>query len=98
VAIPVQLQSQYKFSKYHVGLSFLAIFVGSVVGLVILRVCDMKFAQPVEQERRKQTSDRRLFHPRERLYGTMLGVILQLVSMIWYVYLTQFSIHPDIDS
>lgn len=83
VAVPVQFARQYHFSDYHVGLCFLAFFIGSVIGLVILKVCDVRLAVPKERQRLAAGSGGRLSNPRERLYGAMIGVILQPTSLFW---------------
>jgi hypothetical protein len=79
----VQLQREHGFSNYQIGLSFLAIFIGSVIGLVILRVCDIKLAQPKLSQRLAEANEGRLVSPRERLIGPLIGGILQVISLFW---------------
>ncbi|KAJ9606996.1 hypothetical protein H2200_009007 [Cladophialophora chaetospira] len=93
VAIPVGFGREYHFSNYHIGLCFLAFFVGSVIGLVFLRVCDVRLAVPKERQRLAAASGDRFSNPRERLYGAMIGVILQPISLFWFAWTCRHDIH-----
>ncbi|KPI34565.1 Polyamine transporter 4 [Cyphellophora attinorum] len=93
VALPVQLQREHGFSNYQIGLSFLAIFIGSVIGLVILRVCDIKLAQPKLTQRLTEVNEGRLVSPRERLTGPLIGGILQVISLFWLAWTCRKDIH-----
>jgi hypothetical protein len=83
VAIPVQLQRQYGFSNYHIGLSFLSIFIGSAIGLVMIRLIDIKIAQPKVRQRLAENNEVRLVNPRERLICPIVGGFLQMISLFW---------------
>jgi len=81
VAYPLVLETIYSFSTYHVGLSFLSMFVGSILGLIILKVCEVKIYEPMK---RKAEALGEPTDPENRLYPAMIGAVLQPISIFWY--------------
>lgn len=80
VAFPLVFEELYAFSPCHVGLSFLSLFVGSMLGLVIMSVLDKRAYQVAKA---KAESEGRSVQPEERLYPAMLGGILLPVTLFW---------------
>jgi MFS family permease len=82
VAFPLVFQTAYDFTEYQIGMSFLSLFIGSILGLLVLIMCDKWRYQPAVVQAR-QTGGTVL--PEERLYPAMLAGLMMPVSLFWSV-------------
>lgn len=80
VAYPWALQTQYSFSVYQVGLSFLSLLGGSIVAFPIISVVDRTMYQ--KAKRRAELRGESVA-PEERLWCCMIGSILLPISLFW---------------
>lgn len=80
VGYPLILHSQYGFSEYQVGLSFLPLLVGSVLAVPIIGYCDKHKYQVA---RANAESLGKTVAPEERLYPAMVGSVMLPVALFW---------------
>lgn len=84
VAFPLIFQRIYAFSPYQTALSFLSLFVGSILGLIIMMILEKRMYQAAKA---KAESKDLIVEPEERLYPVMLGGVLLPISLFWFVLL-----------
>lgn len=80
IAFPLVFQKVYSFDDYQVGLSFLPLFVGSLLALAVLGAVDKWTYQAAKS---KAESREEKVVPEERLYSVMIGGILLPISLFW---------------
>jgi MFS family permease len=80
VAYPYVLQTQYGFSVYHVGLSFLSLLIGAILVLPIMSLIEKMIYQKAKAraEARGET-----VAPEERLWCCNIGSVMLPVSLFW---------------
>lgn len=90
VAFPVAFKSIYRFTDYQSGLAFLPLFIGSIIGLVVIMVLDwFKYRPAVAYAEQKGEN----VPPEKRLYPAMLGCVLMPISLFWLAWTARPSIH-----
>ena len=80
VAYPYVLVKVYSFSPYHVGLSFLPLFVGTTLAVPILGIIDK---QVYQKEVAKARVNGERPRPETRLFPTKLGAVFIPVALFW---------------
>lgn len=82
IAYPLVFERVFNLSEFQVGLCFLSLFVGSVLGLVIIGIVDKRLYQPALM-RAQQLGGQ--VAPEKRLYGAILGGTLMPIGLFWSV-------------
>ena len=80
VAVPAVLLNIYHFTDYQVGLSFLSLFLGSIIGLIVVKFCELRI---VEARRKQAEVEKRPARTEDRLYPAMIGGVIQPVTLFW---------------
>lgn len=83
VVFPLVFERQYSFTQYQAGLTFLSLFIGSVLGLVILSAVDKRTYRAAKKKAEALVNK---VAPEERLYPVMLGGLLLPLSLFWSVF------------
>lgn len=81
VAFPLMFQQIYGFSPYHVGLTFLSLWVGSILAIPIVGYFHVRKYEP---EKVAAAQENRPIAPEARLYPALVGAVLMPVSLFWY--------------
>lgn len=84
ITYPLIFQRVYHFDTYQVGLSFLSLLVGSVIGLVIIVVIDKRVYQKAVSTAQQLGT---VVKPESRLYPALIGSVLMPIGLFWYVLL-----------
>ncbi|KAL1966820.1 hypothetical protein VTN77DRAFT_3785 [Rasamsonia byssochlamydoides] len=90
VAFPYVLETQYFFSVYHVGLSFLSLLVGSMLAFPIISIIDKKIYQKAKLRAEARGE---AVAPEERLWCCNIGSIMLPISLFWLAWTAKSSIH-----
>ncbi|KAH8821232.1 major facilitator superfamily domain-containing protein [Xylogone sp. PMI_703] len=90
VAFPLIFQRIYSFTLYQTGLSFLSLFIGSIIGLFIMMILDKRKYRVAKA---KAESLGLVVQPEERLYPVMLGGLLLPISLFWFAWTANESVH-----
>lgn len=80
IAFPIVFQTVYGFTTYQVGLTFLPLLIGNVLGLGVIIFFDRVKYRPalVEAEKRGTT-----ILPEERLWPGLFGSVVMPASLFW---------------
>lgn len=87
-AFPYVFETQYSFNLGQVGLTFLGLGVGVVIGCALIIV----LARTVYQRQKAKASDGKV-PPEARLYIAMIGSILLPVSLFWFAWTAEYRVH-----
>lgn len=80
IAYPLVFERAYGFTESQVGLAFLSLFIGSVIGLVIIAVLNKRFYEPAVVQAKQEGRD---VAPEKRLYAALLGAAVMPISLFW---------------
>lgn len=88
IAFALVFQEVYHFSPYQVGLSFLPLLVGSLLGSLVYYILDELLYRPHAAEAKRTNG---VMIPEKRLYAGIFGGILMPISLFSYVFCSSSS-------
>jgi len=90
-AFPIVFAGIYHFDTSQVGLAFLAVGLGVVLGVVSAIACDRILYQ--KQHRKALSEGRTVVAPEHRLYAAMLGSLGIPIGLFWFAWTARSSVH-----
>lgn len=90
-SIPLIFTSVYGFTHAQSGLPFIAIAIGVLLSIPTMMLLDRTLYQ--KHYRRAMSEGRKGIAPEHRLYGAMVGSLGLPISLFWFAWTSQRSIH-----
>jgi hypothetical protein len=90
-SIPLIFTTVYDFSHAQSGLPFISIAIGCLISIPTMLLLDRTLYQ--SQYRRAIEKGQKGLAPEHRLYGAMVGSIGLPVSLFWFAWTSQKSVH-----
>ncbi len=90
-SIPLIFETEYGFTHAQSGLPFIAIAIGVLLSIPTMSLLDYALYQ--KQHRLAISSGRKGVAPEYRLYGAMLGSLGLPISLFWFAWTSQTSVH-----
>jgi MFS family permease len=90
IAFPLAFAQTYHFTEYQIGLTFLSLLIGSVIGVPVMMVIDKVLYRPAVAA--AEAAGRSVM-PEKRLFIAMAGSVLMPGSLFWLGWTTRASIH-----
>jgi hypothetical protein len=90
-SIPLVFTSTYNFTHAQTGFPFLAIALGVLLSIPTMLLLDLYLYAP--HYRRAVVEGHKGVAPEHRLYGAMLGSLGLPISLFWFAWTSQASIH-----
>jgi hypothetical protein len=90
-SIPLIFTSVYGFTHAQSGLPFIAIAIGCLLSIPTMSLLDLVLYQ--KHYRRAKNENRKGIAPEYRLYGAMVGSVGLPISLFWFAWTSQKSVH-----
>lgn len=91
-AFPFVYSTVYGFDIQQIGLTFISLAIGSVLGCLSVILVDRLWYQKLHASKDSKWNNG-LVPPEHRLYAAMIGTFLLPVGLFWYAWTARHDIH-----